>query len=88
MINKLVDWLFKWEALRAAIYAEVDWDNSITRILQDPESMQTASAMWCEDDGWRAWTIKDNGNYYFHDIPEKSLSDIFEIISPMEEGLV
>ena len=87
MINWLVDKIFKWEALRAAIYAEVDWDNSITRILEDPESMKTASAMWCEEDGWRAWTIKDNGNYYFHDIPEKSLSDIFEIISPIEEGL-
>lgn len=86
MINKLVDWLFKWEALRAAIYAEVDWDNSITRILQDPESMQTASAMWCEDDGWRAWTIKDNGNYYFHDIPEKSLSDIFEVVYQDKEN--
>lgn len=80
MIQRIVDFLFKWESLRDAIYAEVDWHNSITRILNDPESMQTASAMWCEEDGWRAWTIKDDDNYYFHDIPEKSLSDIFEVI--------
>lgn len=84
MINWIIDQLFKWDALRTAIFAEVDFYNSITRILEDPESMQTATAMWCEQDGWRGWTIKDDGNYYFHDIPEKSLSDIFDIIGELE----
>ena len=85
MINWLIKQLFKWENFRAAIYAEVDWDNSITRTLEDPESMKTAAAMWCEEDGWRGWHIKDDGNYYFHDIPEKSLSDIFDVLE--EAGL-
>lgn len=80
MIDFIIRQLFKWESLRAAIYAEVDFYNSITRILNDPESMKTASAMWCEPDGWRGWTIKEDGKYYFHDVPEKALTDIFEIM--------
>jgi hypothetical protein len=77
---KVVDFLFKWDRLRDAIFNEVDWQNSITRTLQDPESMKVASAMWCEEDGWRGWTVKDNGTYYFHDIPEKDFSNAFDII--------
>lgn len=80
MIQRIIDFLFRWESLRDAIYAEVDWRNSINRTLEDPESMKTAASMWCENDGWRGWYIKDNGNYYFHDVPEKSISDIFEVI--------
>lgn len=85
MIDWLVNQIFKWDSLRLAIFSEVDWYNSITRTLDDPESMKIASAMWCEDDGWRGWTIKDNGSYYFHDVPEKHMSDIFEIIYSEEE---
>lgn len=48
--------------------------------MNDPESMQTASAFWDDGDGWRGWTIKDDNTYYFHDLPEKSLSDIMYII--------
>lgn len=82
MINWIVDKLLKWDPLRTAIFAEVDWQNSITRTLEDPEAMKTAAAMWCEDDGWRGWHLGDDGIYHFHDIPEKSLSDIFSIIYP------
>jgi len=78
-MNKLVDLLFKWSKLRDAIFNEVDWQNSITRTLNDPESMKIASAMWCEEDGWRGWDIKDDGSYYFHDVPEKNIGDIFDI---------
>lgn len=81
MVNWLVDQIFKWDKLRNAIFAEVDWYNSITRIWEDPEDMKTSVAMWCEEDGWRGWGIKDNGNYYFHDIPEKGLGDIMEILT-------
>ncbi len=79
-MNKLVDLLFKWSKLRDAIFNEVNWQNSITRTLDDPESMKTASAMWCEEDGWRGWTVKDDGTYYFHDIAEKDFGDAFDII--------
>lgn len=80
MLDKLVNLIFKWDALRLAIFNEVNWHNSITRILADPEEMKTASAMWEEEDGWRGWTIKDNGNYYFHDFPEKGIGDIMDIL--------
>jgi len=82
---KIVNLLFKWENLRKFIFAEVDYYNSISRTLADPEEMKTASVIWCESDGWRGWHIKDNGTYYFHDLPEKSLSDVFDIIYYKEE---
>jgi hypothetical protein len=85
MIQKLVDLIFKWDSLRKAIFAEVDWHNSITRIMEDPEDMKIATAMWCESDGWRGWTI-DDGKYYFNDIPEKSLSDLMEIFDGRSES--
>ena len=85
MVDKIVNFIFKWEKLRLAIFDEVNLYNSFTRILNDPESMQTASAFWDDGDGWRGWTIKDDGNYYFHDLPEKSLGDILEMISDVEK---
>ena len=85
MVDKIVNFIFKWEKLRLAIFDEVNLYNSFTRILNDPESMETATALWDEGDGWRGWTIKDDGNYYFHDLPEKSLSDILDMISDREK---
>jgi hypothetical protein len=79
MIDWLVNKIFSIKTLREALFAEVNFYNSITRIMQDPEEMKTAAAMWDEGDGWRGWTFDDN-RYYFHDIPEKSLSDIMEIL--------
>jgi len=84
VVDKLINFLFRFESLRTAIFAEVDWHNSITRTLNDPESMKVASAFWCEEDGWRGWGIKDNGNYYFHDVAEKHLSDILDIVIKKE----
>ena len=81
MIDWLIRQLFKWQPLRLAIFDEVNMYNSITRIMADPEEMKTATAMWDEGDGWRGWTIRDNGNYYFHDVPEKSISDLMEILA-------
>lgn len=79
MIDRLVDLIFKWDTLRIAIFNEVDWYNSTTRILEDPNDMAVATAIWCDPDGWRGWTYEDN-KYYFNDIPEKSLSDLMEIL--------
>lgn len=85
MINWIVDNLFKWDSLRIALFSEVDWYNSISRTLADPEAMKTASAMWCEPDGWRGWHIKDDGTYYFHDLPEKGIGDMMDIIYGRDE---
>lgn len=84
MFDRIINIIFSWESLRLAIFAEVDWHNSITRTINDPESMKTASAFWCDEDGWRGWGIKDDGSYYFHDIPEKHLSDIIDIVVQKE----
>jgi hypothetical protein len=85
ILDSITRLLFKWEDLRVYIFNEVDWDNSLTRTLADPESMKTAAAMWCEPDGWRGWEVRDSGTYYFHDIPEKSLSDLFSIMYKEDE---
>lgn len=85
MISSLVDSIFKWQRLRTAIFAEVDFYNSISRTLKDPEAMKTVSAIWCEPDGWRGWNLKDDGTYYFHDLPEKGIADIMDIIYGSDE---
>ena len=80
MIDFIVRQLFKWHTLKVHIFSEVDWYNSITRTLNDPESMRTAVAIWCEQDGWRGWNYDDEKNkYYFHDLPEKSIYDIIDV---------
>ena len=85
MINWIVDNLFKWDSLRIALFSEVDWYNSISRTLEDPDSMKTVSTIWCEPDGWRGWNLKDEGTYYFHDLPENGIADIMDIIYGSDE---
>ncbi len=82
MIDKIVNILFKWTGLREALFAEVNFYNSISRITKDPESMKTASAFWEEPDGWKGWTIEGN-KYYFNDIPEHDLMGVIESIDEM-----
>jgi hypothetical protein len=82
MIDWLVNTLFKWGSLREALFAEVNFYNSISRITKDPESMKTASAFWDEGDGWRGWTIEDN-KYYFNDVPEHDLMGVMESLDEM-----
>jgi hypothetical protein len=84
MIDNIVNLLFKWDRLRYAIFSEVDLYNTVTRIMADPEASSIATAMWDEGDGWRGWTIKDNGSYYFHDVPEHSLGDMMHILMDKE----
>jgi hypothetical protein len=84
MIDKIVELLFKSDRLREALFTEVNFYNSITRITKDPESMKTASAFWDEGDGWRGWTIEGN-KYYFNDIPEHDLMGVILSIEEMHE---
>lgn len=81
MINKLVNLLFKWGSLREALFTEVNFYNSISRTMKDPESMKTASAFWDEGDGWRGWTIEGD-KYYFNDVPEH---DLLAVMLELEE---
>jgi len=84
-MDRLVNWLFRWERLRTAIFNEVNMYNSLTRIMADPEEMKTATAMWEDVDGWRGWSIRDN-KYYFHDTAEKDLMDLMEVLMDKEES--
>ena len=59
--------------------------NSITRIMADDESSKIACAIWCDEDGWRGWNIKEDGTYYFHDIAEHSLGDIMRLVISDQE---
>lgn len=79
-MDRLIRLLFSSKKLRSAIFAEVDFYNSIKRILKDPEDSKVVTAIWCEADGWRGWTIRDR--YIFNDYPEKSIDDLFDILEP------
>jgi hypothetical protein len=82
MIDKVVNMIFNLDSLRTAVFAEVDLYNSVTRIMADDESSKVACAVWCDEDGWRGWKIKEDGTYYFHDIAEHSLGNIMnEVMS-------
>lgn len=80
----LVRQLFKIKPLKIALFEEVELYNSITRIMADDESSKIACALWCEEDGWRGWNVKEDGRYYFHDVPEHTLGDIMAIVTDRE----
>lgn len=82
MIDWLVNRLFWWTPLRNALLAEATFYNSMTTLLNDPESMKTAAAYWNEGDGWRGWTIEDN-KYYFNDVPEHDMLSAWEALDEM-----
>ena len=82
MIDWLVNKLFWWTPLREALLAEATFYNSMTTLLNDPESMKTATAYWNEGDGWRGWTIEDN-KYYFNDVPEYDMLGAWEALDEM-----
>jgi hypothetical protein len=82
MIDWLVRQIFRIDPLRIALFQEVDMYNSITRIMADDESSKIACSIWCDQDGWRGWNIKEDGTHYFHDIAEHSLGDIMRAITP------
>lgn len=84
MMDWLVRQLFKIKPLKIALFEEVELYNSITRIMADDESSKIACALWCEEDGWRGWNVKEDGRYYFHDVPEHTLGDIMAIVTDRE----
>ena len=87
MIDWLIRQIFKVPALRINIFQEVDMYNSISRIMADDELSKVACTIWCAEDGWRGWHIKEDGTYYFHDIAEPSLGHIMELVTSEPEEL-
>jgi hypothetical protein len=84
MIDWLVNKLFWYTPLREALISEATFYNSLTRTINDPESMKTASAFWDEGDGWRGWSIEGD-KYYFNDVPEHDLMAVILAIEDMHE---
>jgi hypothetical protein len=85
MIDRIVNFLFRWDSLRNAIIDEVHMYDNIDKILSDPKEMQIASCVYPDSDGWRGWTKNiDINRYYFNDIPEDSLMDAHEQLRLME----
>jgi hypothetical protein len=82
MIDWLVNKLFCWNPLREALISEATFYNSLTRTINDPESMKTASAFWDEGDGWRGWSIEGD-KHYFNDVPEHDLMGVILSIEEM-----
>jgi hypothetical protein len=85
MIDRLVNALFKWERLRAALFVEVHMYDRLDHIMADPEAMEIASSFIPDFDGWRSWSLnKDKGRYYFNDIPEDNMMAAIERLEDME----
>jgi hypothetical protein len=82
-IQKMIEWLarriFSWTSLREYIFDEVHMYDHLESIINDPESMETASLSWCEGDTWYGWSHDSNAKrYYFDDIGNKSLIGLWE----------
>jgi hypothetical protein len=82
MIEAIVNRIMRWDSLRNAVFDEVNMYNSLTRIINDPESMKTAAAYWEEKAGWKGWNINNN-KYYFNDIEENTIGDAMEALDIM-----
>jgi hypothetical protein len=88
MIEWIVRQLFRWDSLRSELLAEATFYNSITRVMKDPEAMETALAFWEESDGWRGWSHnKDLNKYYFNDYPEYSFSSAMTAMDEMDGSI-
>lgn len=73
MMDRIVNLLFRWDALRRAIFAEVHMYDYLDEVIKDPTP---GSAYWNDGDGWRSWTYSaERKKYYFNDIPVDNLSD-------------
>jgi hypothetical protein len=81
MIEWLVKRIFSWTKLRNAVTSEVHLYDSIGLSL----GSGTGALYWSEADGWRGWELyEDKNKYYFYDVPERTLSDVFFGIEEME----
>lgn len=79
MINWLVNRIFRWDALRNAVFDEVSLYQSIDRTMWQLESSGPTNLTWSEGDRWYGWTYnKLNKRYYFDDIGNESLMGLWE----------
>ena len=87
MIDWLVNFLFRWDKLREALFAEVHFYDQIDAALNEP----TNNLSWEEGGLWYGYTYNEmHKTYLFDDIGHESLTDLWDNLwtRDMEWGLM
>jgi len=73
MIDKLVNFLFRWGNLRLALFNEVHMYDLIAERLNEPAVLN----IWRDLDGWYSWEYNEELNrYIFNDIPRNTMLEL------------
>ena len=86
MIDRVVNWLFKWDRLRDALFAEVHFYDQIEAAMNEP----TTNLTWEENGKWYGYTLNEMHNIYlFDDTGHESMTDLWDNLwtRDMEMGL-
>lgn len=79
MLKFLVNRIFRWDALRNAIFDEVNFYQSIDKAMWESENISPTNLTWSEGDRWYGWTYNPKlKRYYFDDIGNESLMGLWE----------
>ena len=75
MIDRVVNWLFKWDRLRDALFAEVHFYDQIEAAMDEP----TTNLTWEEGGLWYGYTWNEMHNIYlFDDTGHDSMTDLWD----------
>ena len=75
MIDRIVNWLFRWDRLRDALFAEVHFYDEIKRAIKEP----TTNLTWEENGLWYGYTWNEMHKIYlFDDTGHESMTDLWE----------
>ena len=86
MIDRVVNWLFKWDRLRDALFAEVHFYDQIEAAMNEP----TTNLTWEENGKWYGYTLNEMHKIYlFDDTGHESMTDLWDNLwtRDMEMGL-
>ena len=86
MIDRVVNWLFKWDRLRDAIFSEVHFYDHIKATMNEP----TTNLTWEEGGKWYGYTWNEMHKIYiFDDTGHETMTDLWEDLwrRDMEHGL-
>lgn len=79
LVEWLVNRIFRWDALRNAVFDEVMLYQSVTKAMVENEKESPTNLTWSEGDRWYGWTYnKSKKRYYFDDIGNESLMGLWE----------
>ena len=76
MIDKLINFLFRWDSVRIAMMDEVHMYDLIAERLKEDAVLN----IWRDSDGWRSWEYDEDLNrYIFNDIPRETMLEDLSI---------